>query len=346
MGPTGQLDLEEIDVDLRGILDDVLGLLGHKPIEQKLDLVARVGPAVPALLVGDPVRLRQALINLVGNALKFTEEGSIEIHVDWLRKDDRSAELRFDVIDTGVGVPLTAQRRLFESFTQADSSTSRHYGGTGLGLTITRQLAELMGGKAGLESKPGVGSTFWFTVRLPLQHGALRPRRQAPAEAKEGEIAIVGVEEPHLGALIEQLDELACRTRVDSSIEAASARKPTVVTIIGERVNPAPLLAAAQSDDSSEDDEAALLQVTSASLGKAPAHAGLLRLPLRCGQLCDSLHVILSEPDLEADGLVALQMSRQCSYDLIFMDCHMPGLDGYEATAAIRAQEGTGSDPG
>jgi CheY-like chemotaxis protein len=130
-----------------------------------LKLLLRVAPEVPGQLVGDPTRLGQVLLNLVGNAIKFTEQGAIAIAASHRAIDDDMIELRIEVSDTGVGIPPEVQRKLFNPFTQADTSVSRKYGGSGLGLAICKQLCQTMGGDIGIESQPGHGSTFWFTVQ-------------------------------------------------------------------------------------------------------------------------------------------------------------------------------------
>ena len=146
--------------------EDVAELLAGQAQVKGLELVSWVAPEVPARLQGDPIRLRQVLLNLVGNALKFTHRGEIALRVERVDEGVDGVALKFTIADTGVGFEPAAQARLFQPFSQADTSTTRRYGGTGLGLAICRRLVELMDGSIGLESAPGVGSTFWFTVRL------------------------------------------------------------------------------------------------------------------------------------------------------------------------------------
>ena len=171
-----KLELEPLDFDLRSALKDAADLLALGAHEKGLELVCLVEPAVPSLLRGDPGRLRQILVNLGGNAVKFTEKGEIAIRVRLESEDKRNATIRFEVSDTGIGIPSNRQDSLFSPFTQVDGSTTRKYGGTGLGLAISKQLAELMGGRIGVESEVGKGSTFWFTVvfeTLPAVSGAV-----------------------------------------------------------------------------------------------------------------------------------------------------------------------------
>ena len=165
----GKLELESLDFDLRSLLDDFAGIMAVKAAEKNLEFICAAEPEVPVFLRGDPGRLRQVLTNLTGNAFKFTHEGEVVVRVFLESQDDGNVWLRFTVRDTGIGIPQDKLSRLFEKFTQGDASTTRTYGGTGLGLAISRQLAEIMGGRIGVSSKPGLGSEFWFTVRLTRQ---------------------------------------------------------------------------------------------------------------------------------------------------------------------------------
>ena len=185
-----KLELETLDFDLRSTLKDTADLLAIGAHEKELELVCLVEPNVPSLLCGDPGRLRQILVNLGSNAVKFSDKGEmIVIRVRLESEDERNVTIRFSVSDTGIGIPANRQDSLFSPFTQVDGSTTRQYGGTGLGLAISKQLAGLMGGRIGLESKEGVGSTFWFTAVFEKQ-----PARSGSADeglAKiEGEGAI------------------------------------------------------------------------------------------------------------------------------------------------------------
>ncbi len=167
----GRLEIEPIDFGLRDCLDDTMRILAVRAHAKGLELACHVLPDVPDAVVGDPGRLRQVLINLVGNAIKFTERGEVVVRVESDPPAPDRVQLRFAVSDTGIGIPQEKHRAVFEAFTQADGSTTRKYGGTGLGLTISSQLVELMGGRIGLDSQFGRGSTFHFTVRFGLQNG-------------------------------------------------------------------------------------------------------------------------------------------------------------------------------
>jgi len=159
-----KLELESYPFDLQEILNDTTVLVSALAGEKKLSLESAIDPAIPQLLQGDPVRLRQILLNLLGNAVKFTEQGSIALQVSTVAEDKGSVKLLFSVSDTGIGIPAEKQKLLFTPFTQADGTTTRKFGGTGLGLAISRQLATLMGGEIGVQSEAGVGSTFWFSA--------------------------------------------------------------------------------------------------------------------------------------------------------------------------------------
>jgi PAS domain S-box-containing protein len=185
----GRLDLEAIELDVRDVVDDVLGPLALQASTRGLDLVAHVAPGVAPVLRGDPGRLRQCLTNLVSNAIKFTARGHVAIDVEACPSPPGLQRLRFRIEDTGIGIPADRRDRLFREFTQVDSSTTRHYGGTGLGLSIVRRLALLMDGDVGVESEPGRGSTFWFTVQLPV---VVAPADR-PAETREPVLLL----EPH-----------------------------------------------------------------------------------------------------------------------------------------------------
>ncbi len=165
----GRLDLELLDFDLLSLLDDFAATLATRAHEKKLELYCAADPEVPVFLRGDPGRLRQVLHNLASNALKFTESGDVVIRVSMEEDREADATLRFTVRDTGIGIAEEKKGILFDKFSQVDASTTRVYGGTGLGLAISKQLAELMGGEIGVDSVPGVGSTFWFTARLGKQ---------------------------------------------------------------------------------------------------------------------------------------------------------------------------------
>lgn len=167
----GRIEIDESAFSINEIVDSIVGLMNPQANAKGVELRAVVGEDVPEHVIGDSTRLRQVLFNLVGNAVKFTEEGHVEIRLNADFPREGGVILKGEVEDSGIGIPLEAQSKLFESFTQADSTTARRFGGTGLGLAISKQLTEMMGGEIGLQSMPGDGSTFWFTVRCGLTDG-------------------------------------------------------------------------------------------------------------------------------------------------------------------------------
>ena len=178
----GKLDFERIDFRLRDTLDDTIKALGLHAEHKGLELACHVLPDVPDGLQGDPTRIRQIVVNLLGNAMKFTSHGEVVIKVEVQDESENEVELHFAVSDTGIGIPLEKQQLIFEAFTQTDSSTTRKYGGTGLGLAISSRLVNRMGGKIWVESEPGRGSTFHFTTRFELQK--ISSRKYAPLGAE------------------------------------------------------------------------------------------------------------------------------------------------------------------
>ena len=186
-----KLALEYIDFDLIDTVEATVSLLGPKAEEKGVDLAVFVDPAARSGFCGDPTRLRQVLLNLVGNAIKFTEKGGVSIEVTARGTDSQSTRLRFEVSDTGIGMSEEARARLFEKFTQADSSITRRYGGTGLGLAISKQIVDLMGGEIGVESELGRGSKFWFEVSLEPATSPTVSRRELPQTLKGLRVLVV-----------------------------------------------------------------------------------------------------------------------------------------------------------
>ena len=185
----GRLELEHIDFALRDGLGDAVQALAMRAAEKDLELVCHIPPDVPDSLVGDPSRLRQVVVNLVGNALKFTETGEVEVDVAVEEELRDAVRLHISVRDTGIGIAPDKQAQIFESFSQVDSSTSRRFGGTGLGLAISQQLVEMMGGRIWVESEEGVGSTFHFTARCGL--GVAKPRRVEPVSLRGMKVLVI-----------------------------------------------------------------------------------------------------------------------------------------------------------
>jgi len=165
----GRFYIEHIDFDLHRLINSTVSMMRYQAENKKIDLICRISPYAPYKLTGDSHHLRQVLINLIGNAIKFTDSGSVTLNVLLTSDDINKANIRLEVLDTGIGISKEALPKIFDSFTQADSSTTRKYGGTGLGTTISKQIIELMGGKIGVESEPGKGSLFWIDICFDKQ---------------------------------------------------------------------------------------------------------------------------------------------------------------------------------
>jgi Amt family ammonium transporter len=199
----GKLELETIDFELRTLLEDVTDMFASRAAERGLDLVSSLDRDVPTQVRGDPDRLRQILLNLISNAIKFTEQGEVVSRVSLVRRGDDEALVRFDIRDTGIGIPPDRLGRLFQSFSQVDASTTRKYGGTGLGLAICRQLVGLMGGEIGVESQPGQGTQFWFTLPLKTQPDAATRSWTLPGDLP-GSRVLLAVHNPAYRAVLEE----------------------------------------------------------------------------------------------------------------------------------------------
>jgi PAS domain S-box-containing protein len=262
---SGKMELESAPFGLRRMLDQLTRVLAVRASEKGLAFSCRIPDETPDALVGDQLRLRQILFNLAGNAIKFTERGEVEVSVRAESQNGEEACLEFSVRDTGIGISASDLEHIFQPFSQADASTTRRFGGTGLGLSICSSLVPMMGGRIWVESEPGRGSTFYFTVRLPLA-------KELPAEPE------------------------------------AAAGIPAV--------------------------KASMLRIL--LVEDNPANQKLAAYILR-----DRGHVV----EIAGDGRQALRMAQENQYDIILMDVQMPGMDGLEATAAIRKREvekGTG----
>ena len=275
------MQIESIGFDLREVLEDVRMVVAPKAQGKALDLVVEYGPEVPCRFVGDAGRIRQVVMNLAGNAVKFTAHGRVLITAGCDAFDGLTAAVRISVRDTGPGIAPEKAASIFEKFSQADASSTRRFGGTGLGLAISKQLVGLMGGSIGVESRPGEGANFWFV--LPLL-----PDRDCEASTRSAASAML--RSPGAG------------------LNFAGMRSKLAETLAGRAVR---ILVA--------EDNLVNQRVAVRVLEK-------FGLPT----------------DIAGNGREAVTMFGSAHYDLIFMDCQMPEMDGYAATREIRAGESPG----
>ncbi len=405
----GKLEIEVIDFDLRTMVSHVLELLAENAYGKGLELVGCVSADIPSTLRGDPGRLRQVLTNIVGNAVKFTEQGEVVIHVTHVSSTKEQVVVQFDVTDTGIGIVPEAHDRMFQSFAQADGSTSRKFGGTGLGLAISKQLVELMGGKIGFSSEPGAGSHFWFSLPLSRIRGNELDVRASRKDIEGVHICCVDENAASLHALLQYTEAWGMRTGVARSGEealpmirsAAETGDPfdiVVCDLHGAGMNHVDLARQVKEDSIGPPPHFVLLTPFGwkgdAQDARELGFAAHLTKPLREDQLYKGLcalmgydlekssegvigdptpvtqyspaeaerrsqvKILLAEDntvnqkvavlmlkklgyraDIVANGEEAVEALKRISYDLVFMDCQMPEMDGYEATREIRRRE-------
>ncbi len=224
----GKLTLERTPFDLHALVNSTSRIVAAQAAAKQVQFVVSIMPEVPPALLGDPHHIRQILINLASNAVKFTERGSVTLHVSAEEETGPQVRLKFSIRDTGIGIAPEAQKRIFESFAQADQSTTRRFGGTGLGTTIARQLVELMGGKIGVESAVGLGSTFWFEVSIEKQ-----PEQP---HAGEGELAgarvlLIGFPHPELAPMMKALGSWGAAPFAAGNVEEATTRLAAEISL-------------------------------------------------------------------------------------------------------------------
>jgi PAS domain S-box-containing protein len=240
----GKLDLEMLDIDLRDTVEDVARLLSIQAHAKGLEVIALIDPSLPDLARGDAGRLRQVLLNLGGNAVKFTQKGEVSIECKVVHKDEKGVMVRCEVRDTGMGIPAARVNALFSAFTQVDTSTTRRFGGTGLGLSIAKRLVELMGGEVGVSSEEGVGSTFWFTARLDMAHDTTKSRPAPPIALRGQRIIIVDDNATNRKVLMGQLSlcgmDAVCAGSADEALslmrQAAAAGRAFEVALLDHQM--------------------------------------------------------------------------------------------------------------
>jgi PAS domain S-box-containing protein len=411
----GKMQLEEMPFDLRGCLEDTVRVLAARAHEKNLELTCRLGASAPEHVVGDSGRLRQVLLNLIGNAIKFTEHGEVAVEVEAggdqgddgrTASADGAVALHFRVRDTGIGIPIDKQQQVFEAFEQADGSMARRYGGTGLGLAISTRIVKLMGGRLWVDSVPGSGSTFQFSARLrPAAAGSVRP---APVVATDLEdLPVLVVDDNHTNRRI--LEETLRRWHMRPTVVSSGAAALAALRAAADAVHPFRL--ALLDVQMPEMDGYALAEAMAAAPELSPppiimlssagplfdpadaSRRGIRRClgkPVRQADLRDAvaavlarvqprtgrragarrksaerpasapraLRILIAEDNpvnrkvavrlleraghtvvLAVNGHEAVSLFEQTPVDLILMDVQMPEMDGFEATAAIRARE-------
>ncbi|NGZ59835.1 MAG: hypothetical protein CV081_04955, partial [Nitrospira sp. LK265] len=405
----GKLDLEVIEFDLRHAIEESLGLVAERASSKGLNLACLFHADVPRNLRGDPSRLRQIVMNLTANAIKFTDSGDVVVEVTVESQSKEEATIRVSVTDTGIGISEASRERLFHPFSQADGATTRKYGGTGLGLAICKRLVEMMGGAIGVMSRVGEGSCFWFTVNLPKQaDGFLIPYTST---ALLTGLRILIVEEKAVNRRILELMTKGWGmqpTVTDSgskALDVLSRRRGQPrfdIGLLDVEMSPGDGIELARAIRAqAEGAGIKLVLLTSfgrlgdAKTAKEAGFAAYLTKPIRERQLYDcliavitprpvdsgmptrrelpplitrhtlaetnarlDLRILLAEDniinqkvaarlfhrlgyriDIVADGRQAVEVVSRIRYDVVFMDCQMPNMDGFDATRVIRQRE-------
>jgi PAS domain S-box-containing protein len=240
----GKLELEHVDMDLSDTIEDVSRLLAIQAHAKGVEVIAVIDPTLPNAVSGDPGRIRQVLLNLGGNAVKFTQQGEVAIDCRVIERTATGTLVRFEVRDTGIGIPSNRIDALFQAFTQVDASTTRKYGGTGLGLSIVKRIVQLMGGEVGVESAEGKGSTFWFTARLGYAKDGAKVRPAPPVELKGQRVIVVDDNATNRKVIMGQLMlchmETVCASSADEALalmrQASVAGKPFEVALLDHQM--------------------------------------------------------------------------------------------------------------
>ncbi len=402
----GKLDLEIIDFDLHPAVEESIEMFARQADEKKLELASLIYHDVPTALRGDPGRVRQVLNNLVGNALKFTEHGEVVLRVMLINQTATHATVKFAVSDTGIGVPAERMDRLFQTFSQVDASSTRKYGGTGIGLAISKKLTELMGGEIGVESELGKGSTFWFTIPFEKQAHDSMPVSQ-PRENLNGLRALI-VDDNQTNRTILRHQLTSWGMKPHTAKDAHQALEMLKTAAEEERAYDIAVLdfQMPEMDGLTLAKEISLnpaLTVTRLVLltsvgrrgdGERARDVGVdayLTKPVRQSQLHECLRTVLGQPakpkeierpslvtrhtlveaqhqtrsrilvaednpvnqkliarllekmdyraDVAGNGIEALDALSRIQYVAVLMDCQMPEMDGFEATAEIRRRD-------
>ena len=399
----GRLELERMPVSIERLIESVLQTVAPAAADKGLALSAFSDPGLPPLVMADPTRLRQILFNLAGNAVKFTQTGRVAIHAErWRAGDGGSVMVHIRIIDTGIGIDPEVRDQLFQPFTQAETSTTRRFGGTGLGLSITRRLVDLMGGSAGFDSRPGIGSTFWCSLPLEVAEGGDSGRIIGPEQDFMGVRVLVvdpGTDERTLIALVTEqagaavirvhgvkeavaasrkatatqspfdVALLASETVTARQLEALGAtplvfvggclssdrfdleRMSNCVGFLGRPLNRDQILAAAAhairrvpcAPCRPETPALPSRPPPPATMAGEPWSGGPVLVaedhPVNQQVILRQLRLLGYEVEVRDDGAAALAAWREGRYSAVVTDCHMPRMDGFQLTAAIRAAE-------
>jgi signal transduction histidine kinase/DNA-binding response OmpR family regulator len=384
----GKMQLEALPFDLPQLFEDVMDLLAEQAQSKGLEFVCHIGPKVPKFLLGDAGRLRQVLINLLGNAIKFTSEGEVVLKAEFLAQKANGCLLRISVTDTGIGITPENCVKLFRSFSQADGSMTRRFGGTGLGLAISRKLVDMMGGEIGVESELGKGSTFHFTARLQMQ----APDAHAEESVlKSQRVLVVDDNSASSEALVQVLTDLqmtvvsagsgqqalqllrnAVANQAPFDFALIDLHMPVIDGLaLRERIKADPLCGAVRTALMIGRQDRSLAERADADfllkpvrrhrlrelLSASPAPTALVPDKLSPTSNVTSRILVVDDNvisqrlvtrllgqrgfavDVVENGQEAVEITAQTTYDLILMDCQMPVLDGFKATAAIRQRD-------
>jgi signal transduction histidine kinase/CheY-like chemotaxis protein/HPt (histidine-containing phosphotransfer) domain-containing protein len=398
----GKLELVEVEFDLATVVEEVMEMFAQRAEKKGLLLACHMEASVRRQVKGDPERLRQILVNLVNNAIKFTEHGEIVVRVTRDSAGDMTSVFRFSVTDSGIGIPQERMDRLFKSFSQVDASTTRKYGGTGLGLAIAKQLAELMGGQIGVQSAAGKGSTFWFTASLGRAAGVIESCRIDPRGSR---VLVVDPNPVHREVICAQLASWSMRpvaaadraealrllgrtaggegfaaVILDSNVEGADS-EGLMAVLHANGTGPALVLMTSAWARVTQEEMAArgisahisrpvrqsqLFDVIMGAIQRThvPGEKAVAAMKTP-GKLCAGARVLLVEDnevnqmvatellsemgcavELAVDGMKALAAVQGSQFDIVLMDCQMPEMDGFEATARIRELELAGKTAG
>ncbi|MDM8550303.1 response regulator [Desulfobacterales bacterium HSG2] len=343
----GKLELKCLDINLRDMIRDVVSILSPKAKEKGLRLKYEIGADFFPRLRGDPVRLRQVLLNFAGNAMKFTEKGEVTIYADSKEESETHATIRFSITDTGIGIPKELADSLFEPFLQADASTTRRYGGTGLGLSISKQLAEMMGGQVGVESREGIGSAFWFTAVLEkVENRELKPEtRNLKTETRKPETRNRNQNrKPENHNLKPETRKPKPETRnrkPETRNLKPETRKPKPETRKPETRNPKPETRKPETRKPKPETQNVKLESHKSESEEILPDSDIRVLVAEDNPFNQKVALAILEKagfsaDVANNGKESVEMLEAGDYDLVLMDVQMPEMDGVEATKIIR----------